>query len=91
MNIVITDLTEAQELAIKDMLFQWKVLSAVGSSRWVCFYADGDGNFRPSILVDGFQPQPFGTPEEVNKRWREDEYRMDFDEIAWKLRGKEDV
>lgn len=64
-------------------------LGAIGASRWTAFYSDGDGNFRPKILVDGRKPQPCHLTN-AKKRWRkvlqEEVYALDFDEIAWALR-----
>ena len=57
MNIEINGLTEAQELALIDMLAVWKQCSDYGASRWVAFYADGDGNFHPDIFIDGKKPE----------------------------------
>lgn len=79
MKIEIENLTESQKLAITDMLAQWQSLSAIGSSRWVNFYADGDGNFHPKIWVDGNKPSFHGTDEEINFRWKDSEYHVDFD------------
>ena len=52
-NVEISNITEAQAIALEDMFRTWVSLGNNGSSRWTCFYADGDGNFRPSIKVDG--------------------------------------
>lgn len=55
--IEIGNLTEPQLIALEDMLATWNYLGGVGSSRWTAFYADGDGNFRPQILIDGRKPE----------------------------------
>ena len=60
-------------------------LGNIGASRWVCFYSDGDGNFRPKIIVDGKKPE-FTKLLTKEDRWKNDEYRIDFDKIAWLLR-----
>jgi hypothetical protein len=93
MTIEIEGLTKAQEIALEDILAQMVALGNVGASRWVCFYADGDGNFHPKIRVggpDGHNPQFYGDAATINARWLKDEYRMDFDSIAWALRENED-
>lgn len=86
LNIVIDELTEAQAIALEEMLYQFVSLGSMGSSRWVGFYADGDGNFQPQITVNGSKPKhsELCPKEEI---WRTDECRIDFDPIAWKLRG----
>ena len=55
--IEIGNLTEAQLVSLEDMLATWVSLGHLGSSRWTAFYADGDGNFRPEILIDGRKPE----------------------------------
>ncbi len=82
MNIYIENLTVPQKIAIEDMFRQWEFLGSIGASRWVAFYADGDGNFQPKISVDGLQPKSYGTEEQIQARWQQNEYRIDFDEIA---------
>ena len=90
MKIEIENLTKAQELAIKSMLATWQCLSGVGASRWVAFYADGDGNFRPKILVDGLIPKEYKNKKgEYMFTEKEDMYKIDFDAIAWDLKGDE--
>ena len=49
MEIVIENLTEAQAIAIEDLLATWVQGGSHGCSRWTAFYADGDGNFRPRV------------------------------------------
>lgn len=84
MTIEIDNLTDAQVMAIEDMMATWQMLGGMGGSRWTSFYADGDGNFRPKITVDGAKAE-FCDLVDRDKAWEGDEYRIDFDEIAWKL------
>ena len=56
-DISIDNITEAQKIAIEDMLATWIQLGKLGSSRWTSFYADGDGNFRPDIKINDKQPE----------------------------------
>ena len=87
MTVYIENLTEAQKIALSDMFAQWQALGNVGSSRWVSFFADGDGDFRPLITIDGVnQPAFFGTSTMQKARWKGDEYRIDFDEVSGSLR-----
>lgn len=91
--VEIDNITEAQAIALEDMFRTWVYLGAVGSSRWTSFYADGDGNFRPKIKVDGkeaqFAPNNIITDVMRKDMWQNNEYRIDFDDVAWKLRGDE--
>lgn len=86
MTIELTNLTEAQRIAIEDMLAYWQG-TRIGASRWMAFYADGDGNFRPRITVDGHEPRHQDRVD-PNRFWTggkpwSGEYRMDYDAIAW--------
>jgi len=47
------NLTEAQAITLEAMFALWSRLGRMGSSRWTAFMADGDGNFRPKIKVNG--------------------------------------
>ena len=85
LDIKIENLTEAQAIAIEDMFQTWVSLGSAGSSRWTCFFADGDGNFHPKITVNG-NPPVATTLLRDDQKWRGDEYRIDFDTIAWFLR-----
>lgn len=90
-TIEIDNLTEAQAIAIEDMLATWVMLGRTGSSRSTSFYADGDGNFRPKITVDGHEAKT--TDLVSNKeRWPKGpygDYAIDFDAISWKLRERD--
>lgn len=57
MTVSFENITIAQKEALEDMLATWERLGNMGSSRWTAFFADGDGNFRPKIKVDGKKPK----------------------------------
>jgi hypothetical protein len=87
-TVRIDNLTEAQALAIEDLMATWVSLGSVGGSRWTSFYADGDGNFRPSVKVDGRKAQ-ICTLTDPKARWKrvdgDETYMIDFDSFAWEL------
>ena len=97
MIIEIKGLTEAQRIALEDLFANWVMLGNIGASRWTAFYADGDGNFRPKIKIDGKDPRhqqivalkEFSRKVEVGDKRYEDrldsDYAIDFDTIAWAL------
>jgi len=97
MNIEINGLTEAQAIAVEDLLANWEILGGMGASRWTAFYADGDGNFHPEILIDGekpkhqkiVDPKSFSRKVEIGEKRYENrldsDYAIDFDTIAWAL------
>jgi len=81
-------LTPPQAEAFEDMLAVWNQLSSQGGSRWTSFYADGDGNFHPRALFAGRRARRSSLSGEFGGFWGHrggpgDEYRMDFDTIAW--------
>ena len=89
MIIEIKGITKAQKLAIETMLDNWSYLGRIGSSKYVCFMADGDGNFRPKIKVDGKEPKSYklrsGNDIDVLK---DNKILIDYDLIAWDLRKR---
>jgi hypothetical protein len=89
-NIEISNITKAQAIALEDMFRTWVVLGKIGSSKWTSFYADGDGNFRPNIKVDGKYAEYSSLINEEmrNKMWEKGEYRIDYDMIGWKLNNQ---
>jgi len=88
--IRIKNLTLSQSIALEDMMRTWEYLGNVGASRWTSFFADGDGNFRPKILYNGFAPRNTKLLDE-DQTWKGNEYRIDFDSIAWKLHDNESI
>lgn len=86
--VEIGNLTQAQLLALEDLMAIWVQLGAVGASRWTAFMADGDGNFRPRITFNGKPPEVCPLAGGPDARWKGDEYRIDFDAIAWALHAE---
>ena len=83
MTVTFPAVTVAQAAALRALFEQMRVLGSIGSSRWVCFYSDGDGNFRPRPTY------VFSAHADVVNEWSEgagayegNEYRVDFDAIA---------
>jgi hypothetical protein len=64
----------------------------LGASRWTAFFADGDGDFRPKITVNGEKAKftDLLPREQIWKEGYHGDYRIDFDWIGWKLRERED-
>ena len=98
--VEIDNLTKAQEIALNDFFANWQSLGSMGSSRWTAFYADGEGDFRPKITINGEKPK-YTDLLEKGATWRKDEiigdkfatgqaYAIDFDWIGWKLQAIED-
>jgi len=94
MNIEIDNINEAQYYAIQAMLYKWQYFGEQGMSRITAFYADGDGNFRPKIKIDkkkiSFPEIAIGCElsEDLILHPKNDDYAIDYDAIAWKLREK---
>lgn len=85
LNVRIEGLTPAQAEAVESLLFVWASVRD-GRSRWTAFFADGDGNWRPEITVNDRAPRHTAHVSE-SELWEGDEYRMDFDRIAWAMRA----
>jgi hypothetical protein len=92
LTVVIENVTEAQEIALNDLFATWQYLGNIGASRDTTFFADGDGDFRPKITVNGEKARftDLIPREEMWRGGRHGEYRIDFDWIGWKLQEKED-
>lgn len=86
-TIEIDNLTEAQEIALNDLFATWQQLGSWGSSRDTTFFADGDGDFRPKITINGEKPK-FTELIDRDRLWTDDNYRIDFDWIGWALEAK---
>ena len=100
LTVVIENVTEAQEIALNDLFATWQQLGSWGSSRWTAFFADGDGDFRPKITVNG-EKAKFTDLIDRKVMWSPDKvvagrysdggsYFIDYDWIGWKLQEKED-
>jgi hypothetical protein len=99
LTVVIENVTEAQEIALNDLFATWQMLGNLGSSRWTAFYADGDGDFRPRITVNG-EKAKFTDLLDRKLMWKPDSvvagsferdaYKIDFDWVGGKLQEMED-
>jgi hypothetical protein len=99
LTVTIENVTEAQEIALNDLFATWQMLGGLGSSRWTAFYADGDGDFRPKITVNGEKAkftdlldrkQMWNPDSIVAASFERDAYKIDFDWIGWKLQEREE-
>ncbi len=89
--------TEPQALALQAMFNQWNRLASWGSSRFVGFYVDGDGDFKPNVtcaihgdikrLDEELESVALVNRVEGDDR-NQSEYKYDFDPIAWTLRHR---
>lgn len=86
---VTMQVTPAQALALQAMFDYWTQLGAMGSSREVGFYCDGDGNFRPKCQYLFSAELPELTAEMRKSaiiRDNNGDRLYDYDPIAWKVR-----
>lgn len=84
--------TEPQALALQAMFRYWNTLGAMGSSRDVAFFVDGDGNFRPNCQWMFSHKIAELTPELAKLAIVEDKNgnrKYDFDPIAWQINTDE--
>ena len=82
------EVTVPQALALKAMFDYWNQLSGRGSSRFVGFYVDGDGDFHPKVecTFDKILPELTDRIREISVQKDEEGDRMyDYDGIACHL------
>ncbi len=85
------EVTISQALALQAMFEYWNHLSSLGSSRYVAFYVDGDGNFRPACKVLFSEDIPSLTSDMAEQAVVGDNdgnRTYDFDAIAWGLQDE---
>ena len=88
--IEIDNLTTAQELAIKELMYNWEYSGIIGSSYWTAFFADGDGNFRPKIKINNENVKSNKLANDCgiikqHLNLSNRDFAIDFDCLAWKL------
>lgn len=78
------DVTESQAITINQMIKQWNQLSSLGGSRYVAFFADGDGNFHPNGKVES--EWDLKANEDLGvfavEKYKEGVIYMDFDPVS---------
>jgi hypothetical protein len=82
------EVTKPQAIALQAMFAYWNQLSSMGSSRYIAFFVDGDGNFHPKCDVSFNKRMPLLTSEMREAAVVEDihgDRKYDFDPIAWML------
>ena len=94
MTIELKGVTRAQAIALHAMFRLWRQLGMEGSSRYVGFFVDGDGNFRPDIEArfsadpyDGLTAEQIGTLHDEAEVHKKEPIMFDFDPVAWSLRA----
>ena len=88
MNVKL-QVTVPQGLALQAMFNHWNNLAAMGCSRMIGFYVDGDGNFKPNCQCSFSGEVPELTEELVKACIVADDGNgavdFDFDGVAWAL------
>jgi hypothetical protein len=59
LSIEIDNITEAQALAIEDILATWLFLKEKKMSMWTAMFADGTNDFQPNIIVNGEEAKKY--------------------------------
>ena len=96
MVITLDNVLPADAIALKKMFEYMQYLGNIGSSKWCCFYADGDGPCRPKVKID--YPIELPEVEEIDGRvkWEknvfkgapahsEGDFAIDSDVIAYEI------
>lgn len=81
LTITINNLSEAQKIAIEDLMATWVSLGSMGGSRWTSFFADGDGDFRPNITVNYLVPKFFDKWDRKNL-WKSGDYQISPNRVS---------
>ena len=89
LKITLERISLPQAIALKKILEFMDYLGNIGSSRWVAFYADGDGDFRPDLKEFNY-PLPIPETKKDVKEMTGTFYGIDFDSIAWELEKKKE-
>lgn len=82
-------LTKPQALAMKAFFEIWNECAIMGRSRYVAFYVDGDGDFKPNCQVTcpSLDIELTGDMRKVANTGKQTaEYSIDFDPIAWMVK-----
>jgi hypothetical protein len=82
------EVTEPQALTLQAMFEYMHQLSGLGGSRYIAFYADGDGDFHPKPEITFDQPVRQLTDEMKKAAIVEDDHghrKYDYDPIGWML------
>ena len=85
--------TKPQALALQAMFEYMTYLGAIGSSREVAFFADGDGGFRPNcefVFSEDIPPLSDKLKKLAIAKNKGGNMLFDFDEIAWSLHKTSD-
>ena len=85
------EVTEPQALALEAMFKRWNSLASMGSSRYISFFVDGDGNFHPNCkfkVIEGEKRELTPELEELASN-KEQPNRYDYDNIAWSLHDED--
>lgn len=84
------EVKESQALALQAMFEYWNKLASWGSSRYVSFFVDGDGDFKPKCQVT-FDKEIRPLTNEMReaavaeKSKPNGNHCYDYDPIAWMI------
>jgi hypothetical protein len=90
LTITLENVNQADAIALKKMFEYAEYLGKIGSSRMCCFFADGDGSFRPIVSFE--YPEELPDVTEIDgfsgkNRYQLDDrdFMIDSDSIAWEI------
>ena len=96
LSVRFQDLTNAQLIALVAFFEEWRRCCSIGTSPFVGFKVDGDGNFHPKIEMQHCELDDLGLTQEqfdelkslahVGDRANQRScIPFDFDPVSWKL------
>lgn len=68
-RITISNIDDVQAVELIRMLWLMEQCGRIGASRWLAFYADGDGAFRPQISVNDESVYTVMLPDRTRLEW----------------------
>lgn len=77
------EVTPSQALALEAFFKTWNSLSVRGCSRYVGFYVDGDGNFKPKCNISYDKELPCELTDEIEA------YAKVFQDTVYNKNGKD--
>lgn len=66
LDIQITNLRPHQAEALKNLLFAMDMAGSLGASRTFKCFVDGDGGFRPKVVIDEQTTKEFTASDDVD-------------------------
>lgn len=90
LTINFKDVSKAQAITLVKMAKIMEWCGHVGTSRNVTFFADGDGDFRPTVTYEATEDisytEKLSTDLEIMEaQENHNDFKLDYDDVAWQI------